>query len=110
MDSSSCLEVDDKLNDDILKVVEDHKAIESDDFKRIFWEQQVITGFVDYGQQNLNHRFSVLSEEYLQTSVLKKRTVATHMFTMMVRGVFFKMDFPFAQFATTGLKTAFYYA
>ena len=42
MSSNSCLELDDNLNADILKVVEDHKSIsEKDDFKRIFWEQQV---------------------------------------------------------------------
>ena len=42
MSSNLCLELDDKLNADILKVVEDHKTVtEKDDFKQIFWEQQV---------------------------------------------------------------------
>lgn len=42
MSSNLCLELDDKLNADILKVVEDHKTMtEKDDFKWIFWEQQV---------------------------------------------------------------------
>ena len=39
MDSS---EVDDKLNDDILKVVEDNKAIESDDFEQIFGNSRCV--------------------------------------------------------------------
>lgn len=64
----------------------------------------IITGFVDYGQQSLDHHFSALEEECSHTLALKKRTVASHMFTIMVRGIFFKLDFPFAQFATTGLK------
>jgi len=63
----------------------------------------IIKGFVDYGQQSLDSRFSALAEECSNNSVLKKRTVATHMLTMMVRGIFFKLNFPFAQFATTGL-------
>lgn len=42
MSSNSCLELDNNLNADILKVVEDHKSIsEKDDFKLILWEQQV---------------------------------------------------------------------
>ena len=42
MKSNVCVELDDQLNTDILKVVEDHKQLtEKDDFKRIFWEQQV---------------------------------------------------------------------
>lgn len=38
------MELDDQLNTDIMKIVEDHKQLtEKDDFKRIFWEQQVAT-------------------------------------------------------------------
>lgn len=50
MNSSSCVELDDKFNADILKVIEDHKMIEKDNFKQIFWEQQVRTyiGIVYY--------------------------------------------------------------
>lgn len=45
MESSSCVELDDGLNSDILSVIEDHKALEKDDFKRIFWQQQVCICF-----------------------------------------------------------------
>ena len=64
----------------------------------------MVTGFVDHGQQSLDQRFSTLAEECNHALSLSKRIVATHMLTMMVRGIFFKLDFPFAQFATTGLN------
>ena len=64
----------------------------------------MVTGFVEYGQQSLDQRFSALAEECTHALNLSERTVATHMLTMMVRGIFFKLDFPFAQFATTGIK------
>ena len=67
----------------------------------------MVTGFVDYGQQSLDRRFSALAEECNHALSLSKRTVATHMLTMMVRGIFFKLDFPFAQFATTGLNVLY---
>ena len=31
--------------------------------------------------------------------------VATHLLVLMVRGVFFKLQFPFAHFATKGITT-----
>lgn len=44
INSNACVELDDQLNTDIMKIVEDHKQLtEKDDFKRIFWEQQVAT-------------------------------------------------------------------
>ena len=44
INSSACVELDDQLNADIMKIVEDHQQLtEKDDFKRIFWEQQVYT-------------------------------------------------------------------
>jgi len=61
-----------------------------------------ITGFVDYGQQSLDQRFATLKEECMKHQPLKQKTVATHMLTIMVRGIFFKLNFPFAHFATTG--------
>ena len=33
---------------------------------------------------------------------MNERIVATHMLALMVRGIFFKMDIPIAQFSTTG--------
>ena len=48
----------------------------------------IITGFVDYGQQSLDERFSALQEECIQGKSLRSRNVATHMLTIIVRGVF----------------------
>ena len=41
MQSKVCVEIDSSLSSDIQKVIDDHKVLEGDDFKRIFWEQQV---------------------------------------------------------------------
>ena len=48
----------------------------------------MITGFVDYGQQSLDERFSALQEECTQGQSLRSCSVATHMLTIMVRGIF----------------------
>jgi len=65
-----------------------------------------ITGFVDYGEPILNEHFASLREKCRQQSgsglAINSATVATHMLTLMVRGLFFKLDFPFAHFAGTG--------
>ena len=63
-----------------------------------------ITGFVDYGESNLNSRFAKLKKEcqHHQRLNLDETSVATHMLTLMVRGIYVKLEFPFAQFATTG--------
>lgn len=49
-----------------------------------------ITGFVDYGEESLDVRFNEL------------RIKATHMLTMIVRGLTFHLNLPIAQFATKG--------
>ena len=61
-----------------------------------------ITGFVDYGEGTLEHRFTELQQRCKQQR-LADREVATHMLTVMVRGITFHMDLPVAQFATTGI-------
>ena len=53
----------------------------------------MITGFVDYGQQSLDQRFSALTEECSHTLTSSKRTIASHMLTMMVRGIFLNRIF-----------------
>lgn len=40
--SESTISLDEKLSKDIQMVIDNHKEIEKDDFKRIFWEQQVV--------------------------------------------------------------------
>jgi len=61
-----------------------------------------ITGFVDYGEETFDERFEELRERCNQGSRIRGRVVATHMLVLMVRGIFFKMDIPVAQFPTTG--------
>ena len=39
--ANSCVKVDASLNADISNVIDKYEEIEKDDFKRIFWEQQV---------------------------------------------------------------------
>jgi len=62
-----------------------------------------IIGFVDYGEQSLDKRFQELRKRCKQDLHIGDRIVATHMLVLMVRGIFFKMDVPVAQFPTTGL-------
>ena len=62
----------------------------------------MITGFVEFGQQSLDDWFSALKEQYTKNEPLLKRTIATHMLTLMVIGIFFKLHYPFTQFSTTG--------
>ena len=38
----------------------------------------MITGFVDFGQQSLDERFSALKEQCIKNKLLSERTVATH--------------------------------
>jgi len=64
-----------------------------------------IIGFVDFGEQCLDKRFQELKRRCKQDSRLGERIVATHMLVLMVRGIYFKMDVPIAQFPTTGLHT-----
>lgn len=42
LECNSTVSIDEKLSNDIQTVIDNHKEIEKDDFKRIFWEQQVI--------------------------------------------------------------------
>ena len=60
-----------------------------------------ITGFVDYGDEGLDKKFTVLRQQCKEQSLIE-REVASHMLTLMVRGLMFHLNFPIAQFATTG--------
>ena len=69
-----------------------------------------IVGFVDFGEQSLDKRFQELRKRCKQDSCIGERIVATHMLVVMVRGIYFKMDVPVAQFPTTGLHAMVYCA
>ena len=64
-----------------------------------------IVGFVDFGEDSMDKHFSALKKDCTmqKNKPLDERTLATHMLTVMVRGIFFHLNFPFAQFATTGI-------
>ncbi|XP_065891694.1 uncharacterized protein [Dysidea avara] len=63
-----------------------------------------ITGFVDYGEETFDERFEELRRRCNQGTQIRERVVATHMLVLMVRGIFFKMDIPIAQFPTAGVS------
>ena len=67
-------------------------------------------GFVDFGEQSLDKKFQELKRRCKQYSRIREKIVATHMLVVMVRGIYFKMDVPIAQFPTTGLHAVVYYA
>ena len=56
-----------------------------------------ITGFLDFGDEGLDKQS------------LAEKQVATHMVTLMVRGLMFHLNFPIAQFATTGSYVLYMY-
>jgi len=64
-----------------------------------------IVGFVDFGENSMDKHFSALKKDCTmqKSKPLDERTLATHMLTVMVRGIFFHLNFPFAQFAATGI-------
>lgn len=62
-----------------------------------------ITGFIDYGEYSLDQRFVILKEQCINQKLQDKK-VATHMLTLMVRGIF-KCNFLLAHFSTQGIGT-----
>ncbi len=62
-----------------------------------------LLGFVNLG--NVNSEIEML-EGQLRNDILDPpcENIANHMLTLMVRGLFMKMEFPYANFPTRGLK------
>ena len=60
-----------------------------------------IVGFVDFGEEHFDKQFQEL-RRCKKHLLINDRVVATHMLLLMIRGIFFKMDVPIAQFPTTG--------
>ena len=66
-----------------------------------------IVGFVDLG--NVNNQLGALAES-ADTGSFNPNRVATHMLVFMVRGLFIKFEFPYAQYATrTATGTELYF-
>ena len=63
-----------------------------------------LLGFINLG--SINEQLQELEKETLTTK--PHENIATHMLTVMVRGVFIKLEFPFASFPTKGLTSYLY--
>ena len=69
----------------VVLVLDEMKIREDLEFNKVTGE---ITGFIDYGEESLNVRFNELRRN-CQNQNPDKREVATHMQTMMIRGLSF---------------------
>ena len=58
-----------------------------------------LLGFVNLG--GINEQLQELEKE--TQSAQPHKNLATHMLTVMVRGIFLKLEFPFASFPTQGI-------
>ena len=67
----------------------------------VFDRSGSITGFVDMG--DINNKIRAL-ENFCKGE--SHDTIATHILTLMVRGLFFHLNFPYAQFPTAGTISA----
>ena len=64
-----------------------------------------IIGFVNMG--DVENQLSQLEQRYGSTNVhVQHPAIATHMLVLMVRGIFFKMEYPYAHFPTRRLTAA----
>lgn len=61
---------------------------------------EVLLGFVDLG--DINNQLHEL--ELQANSVKPHESIATHMLTLMIRGLFIKLEFPYASFSTQGIQ------
>ena len=66
------------------------------------------TGTKLLGYTNLDTINENLNQLEEMSNSTKKATlpIATHMLTLMVRGIFFKLEFPYVSFPTTGTTIA----
>lgn len=58
-----------------------------------------IIGFVDTG--DVNNKLRSLEQS---CKGVEQDEIATHMLTLMVQGIFVRLQFPYAQFPTTGIN------
>ena len=63
-----------------------------------------IIGFVNIG--DVGNQLSQLEERCGTDVHLQHQPIATHMLVLMVRGIFFKLEYPYARFPTNRLTTA----
>ena len=58
-------------------------------------------GFVNLG--DISNKLQALEREVRYSSVTPSGTIATHMLTLMICGIFTKLEFPYASFPTQGI-------
>lgn len=63
-----------------------------------------IIGFVDIG--DVSNQLSQLECSYTSESATSHPSIATHMLVVMVRGIFFHMEYPYAHFPTHRLTSS----
>ena len=63
-----------------------------------------ITGFVDIG--DVGNQLSQIASSYMSESATPRPSIATHMLVLMVRGIFFHMEYPYAHFPTHRLTAS----
>ena len=63
-----------------------------------------IIGFVDIG--DVSNRLSELEKSYSSETMESHPTIATHMLVLMVRGIYFCLEYPYAHFPTHRLRAA----
>ena len=63
-----------------------------------------IIGFMDIG--DVNNQLSQLEKSCLSETGVSHPTIATHMLVLMVRGKFFRLEYPYAHFPTHRLTAA----
>lgn len=66
-----------------------------------------LIGFVNLGEiNNLLTKFERQCKKEQANTIITQDDVATHMLTFMIRGIFTKLEFPYAQFSTKGITAA----
>ena len=61
---------------------------------------QRLHGFVNLG--DINNELQSLESEVSYGATSSGSSIAAHMLTLMLRGIFFKLEFPYANFPTQG--------
>ena len=68
----------------------------------VYDKHEANVGFVDVG--DFNNQIAELEKECSSSDFSPHESVATHMLVLMVRGIFTKLEFPYAHFLTKDLS------
>ena len=59
--------------------------------------------------EDIGNELQALEREVRYSSITASGNIATHMLTLMVRGIFTKLEFPYASFPTQGVLLCILY-